>query len=207
MRQEKKKKIYVQVAILAVLMASILVAISVYTSKDEWKDRTIVRYIFTNNVEQHRPLIEKYAVEYEVEEHVDVLLAMMMQESGGRGDDPMQASESLCGKVGCIDDAEKSIEQGVAYFSKSLKAANGEVELAVQAYNFGIGFVDYVNASERGFDEELTIQFSQEMYQKAEDPSIYTCLRKEAKQHEACYGDIYYVRDVMGYKREFAVAK
>ena len=33
--------------------------------------------------------------------------AMMMQESGGRGDDPMQSSESLCGKVGCINDPEQ----------------------------------------------------------------------------------------------------
>lgn len=207
MRQQKKKKIYIQIAILTLLMAIILVSVSMYTSNDEWKDRKIVRYIFTNNVEQYRPLIEKHAVEHEVEEHVDVLLAMMMQESGGRGDDPMQASESLCGEVGCIDDAEQSVQQGVTYFSKSLKAAKGDVELAVQAYNFGIGFVDYVNSKEKVYNEELAIQFSQEMYQKAEDPSIYTCLRKEAKQHEACYGDIYYARDVMSYKREFAEAK
>lgn len=207
MRQQKKKQIYIKVAILTLLMAAILVSVSIYTSKDEWKNRKIVQYIFTNNVEQYRPLIEEYAIEQEVEEHVDVLLAMMMQESGGRGDDPMQASESLCGEVGCIDDAEQSVKQGVTYFSKSLEAANGDVELAVQAYNFGIGFVDYVNAKDSIYNEEIAIQFSQEMYQKAEDPSIYTCLRKEAKQHDACYGDIYYVRDVMSYKRQFAVAK
>src|SRR5699024_1006080 len=98
----------------------------------------------TKNVEEHRPIVEKYAKKYDVEAHVDVLLAMMMQESGGRGDDPMQSSESLCGSVGCIEEAEKSIEQGVAYFSQIMERTDHDVALSVQAYNFGIGFVNYV---------------------------------------------------------------
>src|SRR5699024_638823 len=80
----------------------------------------VVEQYFSKKVEQHRPLVEKYADEYDVEEHVDVLMAMIMQESGGRGGDPMQSSESLCGEVNCITDPEESIKQGVAYFSKIL---------------------------------------------------------------------------------------
>lgn len=206
-RQSKKKNIYMQIATLVILMIIVLVSVSIYTSKHELKDGKITRYIFTKKVEKHRPLVEKYARENEVEDHVDVLLAMMMQESGGRGDDPMQASESLCGEVGCIDDPEKSIQQGITYFAKSLTAAKGDVELAVQAYNFGLGFVDYVHAEHQSFDEAVAIEFSQVMYQNAEDPSKYTCLREEAKQHEACYGDIYYARDVMNYKRDFVATE
>lgn len=205
MKSKSNKKVLIRVAALVFMMSFILISVSIYTDKDQLKDGKIVRHIFTQKVEQHRPLIHKYAEEHKVEEHVDVLLAMMMQESGGRGSDPMQSSESLCGSVGCIEDPEKSIEQGVSYFAKNLQIANGDVELAVQAYNFGTGFVQYVDEQDKSFNQAVTIQFSQEMYDKAEDKSLYTCLREEAKEYDACYGDIYYARDVMKYKNEFAV--
>lgn len=205
MKMQSRKKILGRIAILGLLMSLVLISISLYTDKEQLKDGKIIRHIFTKKVEQHRALVDQYAKEYKVEDHVDVLLAMMMQESGGRGSDPMQSSESLCGAIGCIDNPEDSIEQGVAYFAKSLQAAEGNVELAVQAYNFGTGFVQYVNEQDAAFDQGLTIQFSQEMYERAEDKSIYTCLREEAKQYDACYGDIYYARDVMKYKSEFAL--
>src|SRR5690625_351725 len=197
-------KIYTKVILLIFLLTALLVAVSLLNF-EEGNNRLNSNFIFTKKVEKYRPLVEKYAAEHKIEEHVDTLLAIMMQESKGRGDDPMQSSESLCGEVGCIDDPEKSIEQGVAYFAKALDAAGGDVTLAVQAYNFGIGFIYYVNEKNEQFSQELAIQFSQEMYENAEDPSIYSCLRKGAKELNACYGDIYYVRDVMGYKKAFVV--
>ncbi len=75
----------------------------------------------SEQVLQYKPTVEKYAEEYGVEEYVGVILALMMQESGGSGNDPMQASESYCGRVGCITDPDVSIEQGVKYFSEVLK--------------------------------------------------------------------------------------
>jgi len=187
------------------MMTLLLVTVSLYTSEEDVKKWRVSQHIFTKNVEQHRPLVEKYAKESGVEEHIDVLLAMMLQESGGRGDDPMQASESLCGEVGCITDPEQSIKQGVAYFSEVLHAANGDVVLAVQSYNFGIGFAHYVKEQKSKYNQDIVIEFSQKMYNNAEDPSIYSCLRAEAKEFDACYGDIYYARDVMEYKQQFAV--
>jgi len=185
-------------------MFLILVGVSLYTSKEELKKGEIVQHVFTKKVEQYRPLIQKYAKKYEVEEHTDILLAMMLQESGGRGNDPMQSSESLCGEVGCITDPEESVKQGVAYFSKALRAADGNIELAIQAYNFGIGFIEYVRKNDQVFNEETVIEFSRKMYQSAEDPSVYSCLREDAKKYDACYGDIYYARDVIKYKQRFA---
>lgn len=189
---------------LTIFITSTLVGISLYTNKENLKNQQIVKYVFTKKVEQYRPLVTDYAEKYDVEEHVDVILAMMMQESGGRGTDPMQASESLCGEIGCITEPEKSIEQGVYYFSETLAAADGDIELAVQSYNFGIGFVHYAKDKDEPYSLDLAIEFSQEMYKNAEDPSIYTCLREEAKQYDACYGDIYYARDVLEYKNQFA---
>lgn len=200
-------KTFLQITTLIIGMVVLLTAVSLYTHKDGLKKSNIVEHVFTKQVEQHRSTMTKYAEEYEVEEYVDVLLAMMMQESGGRGDDPMQSSESLCGEVGCIEEPADSIKQGVAYFSKIMDASDGDVQLSVQAYNFGIGFVHYVRDNGDGYDQDITIEFSKKMYKEAEDQSMYTCLRKEAEQFDACYGDIYYARDVMAYKSKFAEAK
>jgi murein DD-endopeptidase MepM/ murein hydrolase activator NlpD len=150
-------------------------------------------------VMQHKSTVVKYAKEYGVKEYVGVLLALMMQESGGKGDDPMQASESYCGEVGCITDPNLSIKQGVNYFSEVLKEANGDVKLALQSYNFGLGFIDYVNEHGGTYTQALAIDFSSMMYDRLAHTGNYRCLRPEAVEYSACYGDIYYVDAVMNY--------
>ena len=44
-------------------------------------------------VEAYTPLIQKYAKQYGIPEYVELIKAVMMQESGGKGSDPMQAAE------------------------------------------------------------------------------------------------------------------
>ena len=44
-------------------------------------------------VEAYEPLIRQYANQYGIGEYVELIKAIMMQESGGRGLDPMQCSE------------------------------------------------------------------------------------------------------------------
>lgn len=159
-------------------------------------------HVLSDQVKGYTPIVEKYATKYDVENHVDILLAMMMQESGGRGSDPMQSSESYCGKRNCIKDPELSIKQGVYYFSKTLEAADGDVELAIQSYNFGSGFIEYALENKGKYTQEVAINFSQRMYANDVDKSKYRCLRKGAKELDACYGDIYYVRDVMDIRKK-----
>ena len=43
----------------------------------------------------HKPMLEKYAREYGIEEYLNVLLAIIQVESGGTLEDVMQSSESL----------------------------------------------------------------------------------------------------------------
>lgn len=200
-----KFKIVVNIIIIIFIVFSFLLSISIVTYKKPEKAPKFIQPLLTKRVENYRPLVEKYAEEYDVIEYVDILLAMMMQESGGKGNDPMQASESLCGKRNCIDDPEQSIKQGVYYFSQTIQAADGDLKLAIQSYNFGKGFINYVKSKNTTYTEQLAIEFSQKMYDDAEDKSIYTCLRKEAKKYDACYGDIYYVRDVLSYRKMFVL--
>src|SRR5699024_9929956 len=88
------------------------------------------RLLISDDVMAYESLVEEYAKKYDVESYQDVLLAIMMQESSGHGDDPMQASESYCGEIGCIDDPEVSIKQGVHYFAEAIDRADGDVRLA-----------------------------------------------------------------------------
>ncbi|GAA5416424.1 hypothetical protein Pryu01_01459 [Paraliobacillus ryukyuensis] len=156
-------------------------------------------YPLTEDVISYQPIVEKELAKEAKEEYTAVVLALMMQESAGRGDDPMQASESACGEVGCIDNPNQSIKHGVSYFLDTLEAANGDLELALQSYNFGLGFIDYAVEKEMGYSQDLAIKFSQKKYDELKNTGNYSCLRDEAEEYDACYGDIYYVDAVYKY--------
>ncbi|TMN22089.1 lysozyme family protein [Lentibacillus cibarius] len=202
--KRKRKKAIKKTMFIAFVFVGTFVLLSVIRLDDDNKTFFPPHAAVSKQVRDYKPMVETYAAKYDVSEHVDVLLAMMMQESGGRGSDPMQSSESYCGSRGCINDPEMSIKQGVSYFSRTLEAANGDVELAIQSYNFGKGFIDYVAANSGAYSEEAAIAFSQKMYKSAADKSQYSCLREAAKQYNACYGDIHYVRDVLAYRNALA---
>ncbi|MBP2076305.1 lysozyme family protein [Oceanobacillus polygoni] len=205
--KRKIRKIMKQVASVTFILIGLFLLLSFLTFEKQGglSPTRSSSLLISEEVRNYEPLIQTYAKEYGIEDYVDVLQAMMMQESGGRGNDPMQSSESYCGKIGCIKDPELSIKQGVYYFSKTLEDADGDLELAIQSYNFGRGFIDYVQAESRSYSQDIAIAFSKEMYENASDPSVYTCRREEAKQYDACYGDIYYVRSVMQYKDVLAL--
>ncbi|WP_298829901.1 lysozyme family protein [uncultured Planococcus sp.] len=150
-------------------------------------------------VAQYRDAISSELAKYDMEGQTELLLALMMQESGGKGNDPMQASESKCGSIGCITDPDESISYGVEHFVSVFKSAKKDVKLTLQSYNFGSGFIDYVLKNGGSYTKELAISFSQLQYQKLKHTGIYKCNRPEAIQHSACYGDIGYVEAVLKY--------
>lgn len=150
-------------------------------------------------VAQYREAVSSELSKYGMEEHTELLLALMMQESGGKGNDPMQASESKCGAIGCITDSEESIAYGVKHFVSVFEKAKMDIKLTLQSYNFGGGFIDYVLANGGAYTKELAISFSKMQYQKLAHTGIYKCHRPEAIKHNACYGDIGYVDAVLKY--------
>ncbi|OZU87003.1 hypothetical protein CIL03_19120 [Virgibacillus indicus] len=198
--KRKTKKAFKNTVAILIGMCGVLIIISLLSYEKTGNDTDLSYPVISGEVEDYRPVVEKFAREYQVSDYVDVLLAMMMQESGGRGNDPMQSSESYCGVRNCIEDPELSIKQGVYYFSKAMEEADGELELAIQSYNFGRGFIDYVQEKSGTFTQEIAIDFSKKMYENDPDKEKYRCLRDGARELSACYGDIYYVRSVMEYK-------
>ncbi|KKI92191.1 hypothetical protein WQ54_10820 [Bacillus sp. SA1-12] len=137
----------------------------------------------TSEVLRYEPLVQKYAIEYGVGDYVRLILAIIQQESAGRHLDVMQSSESIGLPPGAITDPEYSIQVGVKYFSEVMKQAKGDIYLALQAYNFGNGFVEY--ALERGgYSKEVAIQFSHMMADK---------------MGWSRYGDVDYTKNVLRY--------
>lgn len=138
------------------------------------------------------------------QKYLPVLLGILQQESGGNEDttdgDIFQSSESKCGEIGCITNTDESIEQAVKHL-KSLTEQTDDVETVVQAYNFGSGYIDFVEGkSEKKHSKENAVEFSQKMMSES-DGANYSCVRAEAREHSppACYGDILYTETVMGY--------
>lgn len=147
-------------------------------------------------VDAHTPTIKKYAKEYGIEEYTELIKAVMMQESGGKGKDPMQSSE--CGfntkypkKPGGITDPDYSIKCGVQNLKSVLEAAKVQspvdmdrIKLALQGYNYGNGYIPWAIRKYGGYSKANAIEFSE----------------LEAKKHgRSSYGDKAYVDHVLRY--------
>lgn len=123
-------------------------------------------------VEAYEPLIQKYAKQYGIPEYVELIKAVMMQESGGRGLDPMQAAEGSFNTryphvPNGIQDPEYSIECGVQELKAALISAEVEnpidmerIKLALQGYNFGNGYITWAKSNYGGYSYANAVEFS-----------------------------------------------
>jgi len=149
----------------------------------------------SDEVLAYTSVIQQYASQYGIPEYVSAIQAIMMQESGGRGTDPMQCSESpyntrFSHSPGSITDPNYSIEVGVQTFADCISQAGcsspqdmDKLKLAWQGYNYGNGYI--VWALQRGgYTEANALQFSQE---------------QAASHGWSSYGDPEYVPHVMRY--------
>lgn len=140
--------------------------------------------------------VSKYAKEYDIEDYVGVINAVMMQESAGKGNDPMQSSECEYNtkypkEPNGITDPKYSIEAGVHYLSDTIKLAKvkdpsdiKQLSLALQAYNFGKGYIEWANTNFGGYTRANAKVFSDQ---------------KKAELKTDVYGDPLYVVHVMQY--------
>ena len=140
--------------------------------------------------------IQKYANQYGIPEYVSVIQAIMMQESGGRGTDPMQSSECpyntrYSNSPNAIQDADYSIQVGIQYYADCLKEAGctspqdmDKLKLSLQGYNYGNGYITWAIRKYGGYSAENALQFSNE---------------QAASHGWSAYGDPEYVPHVLRY--------
>lgn len=147
-------------------------------------------------VQAYEPMIQKYAKEHGIPEYVELIKAVMMQESGGRGTDPMQASE--CGyntrypnKPNAITDPEYSVNVGIQNLAACLKQAEAtspidmeQIKLALQGYNYGNGYISWAVSNYGSYSYANAVEFSNMM---------------AARLGWASYGDTQYVPHVLRY--------
>lgn len=157
------------IAVLIILVVVLLgSAVSIFGGGTEHSSYTPV----SAEVEAYEPLIQKYAKQYGIPEYVELIKAVMMQESGGRGLDPMQAAEGSFNtryphEPNGIQDPEYSIECGVQELKAALISAEVEspidmerIKLALQGYNFGNGYISWAKSNYGGYSYANAVEFS-----------------------------------------------
>ncbi len=182
-------------SVLLVLFAAVLfVGFSHYTELKGLYD--FQRGKLSNEVLAHTDQVSYYANEYGISEYVPTLLAIMEVESSGLGEDVMQSSESLGLSPNSLM-KEESIRQGCAYFAELLDHATQEgtdTATAIQAYNYGAGFIDYVAENGGHYTYDLAEAYARSQ-SDGEKVKYYNSLAfKENGGWRYNYGNMYYVR-------------
>lgn len=150
----------------------------------------------TEEVKAYEPLIQKYAKEHGIGDYVLLIQAVMMQESGGRGTDPMQCSECNFNTLyphapGSITDPEYSINVGIQNLADCLQTAQCEspmdmdaIKLALQGYNYGQGYITWAMNKYGEYTKANAVEFS---------------INAAERSGWSSYGDMDYVPHVLRY--------
>lgn len=101
-----------------------------------------------------------------IPEYKNLVLAIIYTESKGRSEDLMQSSESAYGKRQMIGTTKESIDAGVAFLAQAIEKADDagcDIWTAVQAYNFGLDYIQFVK--ERGGKNSIRLaeEYSKEV--------------------------------------------
>jgi hypothetical protein len=197
----KKKKIQRNFNIVLVLFAFIFFAVIIqqfFQLQNQPKKVTSVQTIISDDVAKYTPVLRQELEKLNLEEYTVVLASIMQQESRGKGGDPMQASESAGLAPNTITDPQKSIEQGVKHFQNTLSyGTKKKVDFLtiIQAYNMGIGYIDFVAQNGGKHSEEIAKKFSSIQVDK--NPSLYNCGGDQSNfRYPYCYGDFSYTTKV-----------
>lgn len=149
----------------------------------------------SESVLAYQPLVAKYCDQYDIPDYANLVLAVMQQESGGVGNDPMQCSEcpdnlNYPNVPNGISNPDYSVQVGVEYLASCISAAGCtspsdtvHISLALQGYNFGGGYISWAEAK-GGYSLENAEEFSQ---------------LKAQRLGTKGYGDVNYVSHVLRY--------
>lgn len=163
-------------------------------------------YRAVKQVMTYQSMVQEVLAENDTKANEELVLAMIYTETKGESADVMQSSESATGYTNTITDSKESIRQGVIYLTENLQLAEEkgvEVWTAVQAYNFGPAYIDYI-AQNGG---EHTLALAEEYSRTVVAPSLgnsteetYTYFHPLALLNGGKLyvngGNIYYAREV-----------
>lgn len=145
--------------ILLIVITLYIGVFSAFTDNSVYADSFIP---LSEEVIAYTPIIEEYTAQYGIEEFVPLVQAIMMQESKGLGNDPMDSShfEYNTKYPEGITEPEYSIKVGVHYLSDCLNNASVSspadtelIYLAIQGYDFGKEYINWAMTNFGGYSK------------------------------------------------------
>ena len=202
-RQVRRKKIFLGCIFLLILGC-------IFLRLPRFSGKQTTTHQINASCEAYRDEVSTEAAQYGMSDYVDLILAVMMQESSGQGTDVMQSSEGAYNTQypqtpNGITDVDYSIACGIQELKYSMTKADvtgpndiANIKLALQGYNFGADV--YFNYLEKNgitsWSEESSKAF-------AEIASGETERSKEDSLYDTAgpwdYGDQYYPEHVLRY--------
>lgn len=148
-----------------------------------------------------KPVVSQYAEEYGIAEYVDVILAIMMVESGGAGPDIMKSSESLGLPPNTITDPVLSIDAGVKHLAAVIKSGKNsglDFWTPVQSYNFGSNFNNYVKKNGKQYTFDLASNYAKKLA-NGKKVKYSNPIADFNGNFRYAYGNMYYVMLIQQY--------
>lgn len=185
----------ITITMIILILVMIFMALVVQQKQHEEFDYAQTKIMnISNSVTKHEPTIKKYMAKYNIpSEYLPFILAQAMQESSGKEPDIFQASESKYnGKIGMIKSAEESIEHAMKRWREIIdqikeKELTFSIELVLQTYNYGSGYLNWVEKHGKRYTKENAMSFSK--YQ----------LNNLRNWNYSVYGDPLYIDHIFRY--------
>lgn len=183
------------------LTRTIALVVLVFLAYQFYKIHRDVKQVMT-----YQTMVQEILAENDTKANEELVLAMIYTETKGKQADVMQSSESASGYADTITDSKESIRQGVEYLSQNLslaEEANVDAWTAVQAYNYGPAYIDYVAQNGGKNTIELSTSYSKDIVAPSlgnTTAQTYTYYHPIALLHGGKLyvngGNIYYSRQV-----------
>ena len=125
-------------------------------------------YLIRQDVKQvmtYQPMVREILNERDTPANEELVLAMIYTETKGKEGDVMQSSESASGSTDTINDNASSIRQGVQTLTENLYLSQEkgvDVWTAIQAYNFGPAYIDFIAQNRKENTLALAKQYSRD---------------------------------------------
>lgn len=123
-------------------------------------------YQDVKRVETYREQVTALTGQYHIQGYEKLVLAIIYTESKGKGIDLMQSAESLADEEAQITTQADSLNQGVSYLSQAITQADQagcDLETAVQSYNFGLDYINFIKENGNENSVKLAEKYSRDI--------------------------------------------
>ena len=138
----------------------LVLAVLLFAGYKAYHIRQDVKQVMT-----YQPMVREILSERDTPANEELVLAMIYTETKGKEGDVMQSSESASGSTNTINDNVSSIRQGIQTLTDNLYLAQNkgvDVWTAVQAYNFGPSYIDFIAQNGKENTLALAKRYSRE---------------------------------------------